>query len=135
MLVSERIAWQIERHFGRYGEIGDAEGGDRLFRTGYSNPRGVISWVLGLGANARLQGPPELSKELARRLKLLKDRHGRTLPGADATATPATARSAARSGAARGRARRGEPRATATARTRRPGARRRRSGPSASRAW
>ncbi len=88
VLISERIAWQVERHFGRYGEIRDADNGDKLFSTGYSNPRGVISWVLGLGANARLQGPPELSKEMARRLKLLKDRHGRTLPGADATATP-----------------------------------------------
>ncbi len=87
VLISERIAWQVERHFGRYGEIGEAGKGDKLFSTGYSNPRGVISWVLGLGANARLQGPPELSKEMARRLKLLKDRHGRSLPGADATST------------------------------------------------
>ena len=93
VLISERIAWQVERHFGRYGEIRDAAGvagaakGDRLFLTGYSNPRGVISWVFGLGANATLQGPPELSKEMARRLKLLKDRHGRTLPGAVAKAT------------------------------------------------
>jgi proteasome accessory factor BC len=91
VLISERIAWQVERHFGRYGEIREADNGDKLFATGYSNPRGVISWVLGLGVNAKLQGPPELSKEMARRLKLLKDRHGRTLPGADATATSATA--------------------------------------------
>jgi proteasome accessory factor C len=93
VLISERIAWQVERHFGRYGEIRDpaaaveAADGDKLFLTGYSNPRGVISWVFGLGVNASLQGPPELSKEMARRLKLLKDRHGRTLPGAGATAT------------------------------------------------
>ena len=26
ILISERIAWQIERHFGRYGEIGDPSG-------------------------------------------------------------------------------------------------------------
>jgi proteasome accessory factor BC len=89
VLISEPIAWQVERHFGRYGEIREADGGDKLFLTGYSNPRGVISWVLGLGVNARLQGPPELGKEMARRLKLLKDRHGRTLPGAGATATSA----------------------------------------------
>src|ERR1041385_2404329 len=101
VLVSERIAWQIERHFGRYGEIRDAQEvpgavkGDQLFETSYSNPRGVVSWVLGLGANATLQGPPELSRELARRLKLLKDRHGRTLPGVEAKATPAKANGAA----------------------------------------
>jgi predicted DNA-binding transcriptional regulator YafY len=95
ILVAERIAWQVERHFGRYGEIQDGQDGEKLFLTGYSNPRGVISWLLGLGVNARLQGPEELSKELARRLKLLKDRHGRTLPGDEAKATPADARGSA----------------------------------------
>jgi proteasome accessory factor BC len=103
ILVSERIAWQVERHFGRYGEIREAEDGEKLFLTGYSNQRGVISWLLGLGVNARLQGPEELSKELARRLKLLKDRHGRTLPGADAKATPADAASARGAAPARSR--------------------------------
>jgi proteasome accessory factor C len=94
VLISERIAWQVERHFGRYGEISDAAGvagaapGDKIFATSYSNPRGVISWVLGLGANATLQGPPELAKELTRRLRVLKDHHGRTLPGAEAKAKP-----------------------------------------------
>jgi proteasome accessory factor BC len=87
--ISERIAWQIERHFGRYGEIVPDDGGGIVFRTGYSSPRGLISWVLGLGANARLVGPDELTSELSRRLKLLKERHGRTAPGADAKAVPA----------------------------------------------
>ncbi|MEA2335561.1 MAG: proteasome accessory factor, partial [Solirubrobacteraceae bacterium] len=54
----------------------------------------------GLGVNASLQGPPELGKEMARRLKLLKDRHGRTLPGAGATATASGSSAPA---AARGR--------------------------------
>jgi proteasome accessory factor C len=103
ILISERIAWQVERHFGRYGEIEDAGNGEKLFRTGYSNPRGVISWLLGLGVNARLQGPEELSKELTRRLKLLKERHGNTLPGSDAKATPADAASARGSTQARTR--------------------------------
>ena len=94
ILISERIAWQVERHFGRYGEIEDAGNGEKLFRTGYSNPRGVISWLLGLGVNARLQGPEELGKELTRRLKLLKERHGNTLPGNDAKATSADSASA-----------------------------------------
>ena len=91
ILISERIAWQIERHFGRYGEVLDpaeletaeesvdvgalAEAGDRVFETGYSDPRSLISWVLGLGTNARLIGPPELTAELARRLGQLRERH------------------------------------------------------------
>ncbi len=86
VLISERIAWQVERHFGRYGEI-EEQGEERLFRTGYSNPRGLISWVLGLGAHARLQAPPELIDELQRRLELLRERHGEALPGSEELAT------------------------------------------------
>jgi proteasome accessory factor BC len=95
VLISERIAWQIERHFGRYGEIvassseGDEDGasspegeGETVFLTGYSSPRSVISWVLGLGANARLLGPDELVDEFQRRLELLEEHHGDAPPSA-----------------------------------------------------
>ncbi len=84
--ICERIAWQVERHFGRYGEIRSEEsakdGGEAIFLTGYSNPRSLVSWVMGLGSNARLLGPPELVSELERRLELLEDRHGDTPPSA-----------------------------------------------------
>ena len=77
--VSSRIAWQIERHFGRYGEVTPAgEGGDpddRLFVTPYANSRQLIAWVLGLGENARVTGPPELGDELRERIGLLIERH------------------------------------------------------------
>ncbi len=98
ILISERIAWQIERHFGRYGEITaaaeishdgedgevqdvlDAQEADVVFTTPYSSPRGLVSWVLGLGVHARLLGPEELRSEHARRLELLEERHGETAP-------------------------------------------------------
>ncbi|HXN36457.1 MAG TPA: WYL domain-containing protein [Solirubrobacteraceae bacterium] len=106
ILISERIAWQVERHFGRYGEIlrpnpegcvsttqlselsapdRSSEGvevgdGDRLFLTGYSDPRGIISWVLGLGVNARLLGSDDLAEELQHRLELLAERHDEIPP-------------------------------------------------------
>jgi proteasome accessory factor BC len=97
ILVSERIAWQIERHFGRYGTIRDpaevetededaleagasVEDGDRLFLTSYSSPRSLVSWLLGLGVNARLLGPPELAEELCRRLAQLRERHDEEPP-------------------------------------------------------
>jgi predicted DNA-binding transcriptional regulator YafY len=88
VLLCERIAWQIERHFGRYGDILPAGGeghseGDRLLRTSYSNVRMIVSWVLGLGEHARLLGPPELVEELARRLALLEELHSETLELAD----------------------------------------------------
>jgi proteasome accessory factor BC len=86
ILLSERIAWQIERHFGRYGEVlpseggsesDEEDGGERLFRTSYSNPRAMLSWVLSLGGHARLLGPPELVRELDRRLARLEKRHAK----------------------------------------------------------
>jgi proteasome accessory factor BC len=113
ILVSERIAWQVERHFGRYGEIQepgeavDAGEGDRLFVTGYSHPRGIVSWVLGLGANARLLGPEELVEELQGRLELLAERHGGAPPtgSADGAEAGGSARAriapSARSGSGR----------------------------------
>ncbi|MEA2471742.1 MAG: proteasome accessory factor [Thermoleophilaceae bacterium] len=77
ILIAERVAWQVERHFGRYGELRKAEaGGDRVFVTGYGNVRQLLSWVLGLGENARVLGPPELAAELGRRVALLVARHG-----------------------------------------------------------
>ena len=76
--IGSRIAWQIERHFGRYGEIRpteDDDSGDRLFVTSYANARQLIAWVLGLGENARVTGPPELVDELRERVNLLVERH------------------------------------------------------------
>ena len=79
ILVSERIAWQIERHFGRYGEV-DAPGEDvdagraRCSRPATRAPapssRGCSGW-----GRAPLLGPPELAGELGRRLQLLRERH------------------------------------------------------------
>ena len=88
VLLCERIAWQIERHFGRFGDIlpagGEGHGpGDRLLRTSYSSARMIVSWVLGLGEHARLLGPPELVEELGRRLALLEELHAETLELAD----------------------------------------------------
>ena len=59
MWIGRRIAWQIERHFGRYGEMRPAEeDGDRVFVTPYANARQLIAWVLGLGEHARILDRP-----------------------------------------------------------------------------
>src|SRR5580704_14448677 len=91
--ISDRIAWQVERHFRHYGEIRSAgDGDDRLFVTPYANARQLIAWTLGLGANARMTGPPELVAELRERVGRLLDRHSgepqiaETLPGDPANA-------------------------------------------------
>ncbi len=77
--IGEKIGWQIERHFGRYGEMrridDGTDSGDRIFTTEYADARQVVAWVLGLGEHARLVGPPELVEELEKRLTLLAERH------------------------------------------------------------
>jgi proteasome accessory factor BC len=93
--IAKRIAWQIERHFGRYGEIRpageDADPGDRLFATRYANSRQLIAWALGLGDNARVVGPPELVGELRERRAVLVERHTGEPQVADALAPGAAA--------------------------------------------
>jgi proteasome accessory factor C len=74
--IGHRIAWQIERHFDRYGRmrpVGDQ--GDRIFSTPYANERQLIAWVLGLGEHARIIGPPEVRDALRERVGLLIERH------------------------------------------------------------
>jgi predicted DNA-binding transcriptional regulator YafY len=96
--VSERIAWQIERNFGRYGEIEHGDDGGIVFRTQYANSRQLIAWVLGLGENAGIVGPSELATERDERVALLVERHNGTPEqlleagerSAPAAASPAT---------------------------------------------
>ena len=76
--ISERIAWQIERHFGRFGEVrpaGTDAPGDIVFSTKYADRRQLATWALRLGEHARVLGPPELERELADRVELLYERH------------------------------------------------------------
>ncbi len=73
--VSERIAWQVERHFGRFGSTRPAEDGAIVLCTDYAVSRLVAAWVLGLGEHARVLGPPELADEVARRAALVAERH------------------------------------------------------------
>ena len=74
--ISSKIAWQVQRHFGRYGELHPADDGDgSIFVTSYSNARQLIAWALGLGDNAHVIGPPELAAELRERIHMLAARH------------------------------------------------------------
>jgi proteasome accessory factor C len=73
--VSERIGWQIERHFGRFGAVEAAPDGGVLFRTEYASARQLAAWVLGLGEHARVQAPAALADEVARRAALVAERH------------------------------------------------------------
>ncbi len=83
--VSERIAWQIERHFGRFGEVrpaGPEHPGDIVFQTKYADRRQLAAWVLRLGEHARVLAPAELEREVADRVELLYERHREGSEGA-----------------------------------------------------
>ena len=73
--VSERIAWHVERNFGRYGELVEAEDGGHVFRTPYARSRLVLAWAIGYEQHARVLGPPDLSDELHRRLDRVVELH------------------------------------------------------------
>lgn len=73
--VSERIAWQVERHFGRFGEVRPQDDGSLVLVTPYANARQLASFVLGLRDNARVLAPAELADEVADRVETLYERH------------------------------------------------------------
>ena len=79
ILVSERIAWQVERNFGRFGEIEKGDG-DVVFTTPYSSSRQLISFVFSLGEHAKIAGPPELIDETRERIALIVERHDGLVP-------------------------------------------------------
>ncbi len=72
--VSSRIDWLVLRHFGHAGEVTKVDGGVVL-ETEYSDPRALVSWVLGLAEHARIEGPPELEQEAADRLARVIELH------------------------------------------------------------
>ncbi|MEJ7784554.1 MAG: WYL domain-containing protein [Solirubrobacteraceae bacterium] len=87
LAVSERIAWQIERHFGPFGEVEQQAGtsdfdeaerdgsGAITFRTDYANLRQMASFVLPLAEHVSVEGPAELAAEVADRVDLVVERH------------------------------------------------------------
>ena len=87
--IGERIAWQIERHFGRYGEMRPAPrtDGDRVFVTPYANSRQLIAWVLGLGEQR-----PDRRTARARRRAARTPRPARRAPHRRATGRRSAAR-------------------------------------------
>src|SRR5205085_11760903 len=96
--VSDRIDWLVLRHFGHAGTVTEADGGV-ILETEYSDPRALVSWVLGLGEHARVIGPPEIEQEAAARLARIVELHRDQLE----TAPPAKRSKTADTGAGESR--------------------------------
>jgi proteasome accessory factor BC len=72
--ISNKIEWLVQRHFGHAGTVTKADGGVVL-ETEYSDPRALVSWVLGLGEHARILAPAELEQEATERLARVIELH------------------------------------------------------------
>ncbi|MCD6014778.1 MAG: transcriptional regulator protein-like protein [Solirubrobacterales bacterium] len=94
IFLRERIAWLVERDFGRHGELRKPKKADGIrgrgsvFETEYASSRQLISWVLSWRENARLLEPPELAADADERLALLRDRHRRDFEVAETVRRP-----------------------------------------------
>ncbi len=76
--VSDRIAWQVERHFANYGEMvemGEDGSHGHVFSTAYAIPRLLVAWALGFGEHAHVAGPPALVSEARERLERIVELH------------------------------------------------------------
>jgi proteasome accessory factor BC len=80
--LSDRIDWLALRHFGHAGEVTEVDDGV-IFETDYADSRQMVSWVLGLGEQASIEGPDELADEARERLELVIERHAQPLEPAE----------------------------------------------------
>jgi proteasome accessory factor BC len=110
IFVRERIAWLVERDFGRHGTLrkptkaDGVKGRGSVFETEYASARQLISWVLSWRDNARLLAPPELAASAEERLALLRERHREELRVADTVSRPLAEGNGSRPRASNGRA-------------------------------
>ncbi len=94
VFVRERIAWLVERDFGKYGSLrkvtkaDGVKGRGMVYETEYASIRQLISWVLSWRENAQLIAPSKAATEGAKRLKLLRERHRGEFDVASTVARP-----------------------------------------------
>jgi proteasome accessory factor BC len=68
--VAGDTAWWVERTYGGHGRVEDG-----VFVTDYSNLGQLASWIVRQDGRATPQSPPELRREIARSLRLVRERH------------------------------------------------------------
>ena len=94
IFVRERIAWLVERDFGKYGSLrkvtkdDGVKGRGMIYETDYASIRQLISWVLSWRDNAHLIAPSEAATEGGKRLELLRERHVGAFEVASTVARP-----------------------------------------------
>ena len=68
--VADDTAWWVERTYGEHGTVDDG-----VFVTGYSSLPQLASWIVRQDGRAVPVAPPELRREVAKSLRLVRDRH------------------------------------------------------------
>jgi proteasome accessory factor C len=72
--VCDDLAWWVSRSFPGLRALG-SEAGWTTFGTRYADPDALLSWILGLGKQARLLSPPELVQGLLKDLERVRHAH------------------------------------------------------------
>lgn len=73
--LTPTIAWWVDRMFGQYGTFESAPDGSGVFTTPFGSERELLTWILGLGPDAEIVGPPELRDAAVGALETVRDRH------------------------------------------------------------
>ena len=73
--LSPTIAWWVDQMFGAHGEYEERADGSAVVRTEYGGGREIISWVLGLGAEAEVLEPASLREATMAALETVRSRH------------------------------------------------------------
>jgi proteasome accessory factor C len=81
--VGDDTAWWVERTYGDHGQVEDG-----VFVTAYSSAGQLASWIVRQDGRATPVAPPELRREVARALRLVRDRHEGPPPKPAAEAKP-----------------------------------------------
>src|SRR5213076_1718489 len=81
--VGDDTAWWVERTYGGHGRVDEG-----LFVTESSSAGQLASWIVRQDGRATPVGPPELRREVARSLRLVRDRHEGEPPELAAKAKP-----------------------------------------------
>jgi predicted DNA-binding transcriptional regulator YafY len=99
--LTATIAWWVEQMFGQFGEFESNADGSGTYTTGYGSERELLTWILGLGAEAEIVAPPELRASTIHALEVVRDRHtadGPTEPSTTISVSVSEQRPAAVSG-------------------------------------
>jgi proteasome accessory factor C len=87
--VTPTIAWWVDQMFGAYGTTAIGADGAGVYTTSYGNQHELVAWILGLGAEAQVNDPPDLREAVVAALELVAERHragARLSPPTDAPA-------------------------------------------------